>query len=80
MVRQYDVGTGPDRYSHLYTLFRYQSNGETEECSRLTIHEFTGGGFTYMVDAEEVDKAVFDAQFEEQITRRLLDRSAWTAF
>ena len=30
MVRQYDTGTGPNRYSNLYTVFRYLPDGETE--------------------------------------------------
>lgn len=82
MVRQYDVGTGPTRYSHLYTLFRYLPSGETQEAASLAIHEDTpdggAGTHTYLVDGEEVDQAAFEARFETLVGGRLLDRTAWT--
>lgn len=83
MVRQYDVGTGPNRYSHLYTLFCYQSSGETSELTRLHVHEYTFYDGTdsynsYGIDDEELDEESFQSQFEELVTSRLLGRSAWT--
>lgn len=82
MVRQYDTGTGPNRYSHLYTVFRYLSGGETEETASLTIHEDTSDGgaetLTYLVDNEEVDQDTFETRFEELVESRLLSREDWT--
>lgn len=60
MVRQYDTGTGPNRYSNLYTVFRYLPDGETEECASLAVHQDTQEDgtevFTYLVDDAEVDQ------------------------
>ena len=83
MVRQYDVGTEPNRYSHLYTLYRYQADGEMTELSHMFIHEYTycdgaAPSTVYGIDGEEVDEAVFSACFEALVTSQLLDRSAWT--
>ena len=82
MVRQYDTGTGPSRYSHLYTLLRYQSDGETQTVAQLSVHEDTGEdgavSVTYQMDGAEVQQADFEAGFDALITSQLLERSAWT--
>ena len=82
MVRQYDTSTGPSRYSHLYTLFRYQSDGRTQTVAELSVHEDTGeDGSTsviYQLDGAEVEQAGFEQRFQELITGRLLERTAWT--
>ena len=81
MVRQYDTGTGPTRYSHLYNLFRYLSDGETEETANLTIHEDTSDGgvetLTYLLDNEEVDQDTFEVRFEELVESQLLSPEEW---
>lgn len=79
MVRQYDVGTGPNRYSHHYTLYRCQAGGEMTELSHMFIHEYTGAASSavYGIDGGEVDEAVFSARFEALVTSQLPDRSAW---
>lgn len=81
MVRQYDTGTGPTRYSHLYSLFRYLSDGETEETANLTIHEDTSDGgvetLTYLLDNEEVDQDTFEVRFEELVESQLLSPEEW---
>ena len=75
MVRQYDTGTGPNRYSNLYTVFRYLPDGETEECASLAVHQDTQEDgtevFTYLVDDAEVDQDTFAAEFEELVGSRL---------
>ena len=82
MVRQYDTGTGPNRYSNLYTVFRYLPDGETEECASLAVHQDTQEDgtevFTYLVDDAEVDQATFAAEFEELVGSRLLSLEDWT--
>lgn len=81
MVRQYDTGTGPSRYSHLYTLFRYRTDGETETVAELSIHEDTGGdgaaALTYQIGGTQVTQAAFEARFDALVTSQLLERSAW---
>ena len=81
MVRQYDTGTGPNRYSHLYTVFRYLPDGETEECASLAVHQDTQEDgtevFTYLVDDAEVDQDTFAAEFEELVGSRLLSLEDW---
>ena len=78
---QYDTGTGPTRYSHLYNLFRYLSDGETEETANLTIHEDTSDGgvetLTYLLDNEEVDQDTFEVRFEELVESQLLSPEEW---
>lgn len=82
MVRQYDTLTGPSRYSQLYTLFRYQSDGSQETVAQLSVHEDTGAdgntSVTYQVDGTEVEQADFESEFQALITGRLLERAAWT--
>ena len=82
MVRQYDTGTGPNRYSNLYTVFRYLPDGETEECASLAVHQDTQEDgtevFTYLVDDAEVDQDTFAAEFEELVGSRLLSLEDWT--
>ena len=82
MVRQYDTGTGPNRYSNLYTVFRYLPDGETEECASLAVHQDTQEDgtevFTYLVDDAEVDQDTFAAEFEELVGDRLLSLEDWT--
>lgn len=81
MVRQYDTSTGPNRYSHLYTLFRYQSGGETQTVAELAVHEDTGEGggvsAVYQIDGTEVRQAAFEEAFYDLVTSRLLERSSW---
>ena len=81
MVRQYDTGTGPARYSHLYNLFCYLSDGETEETANLTIHEDTSDGgvetLTYLLDNEDVDQDTFEVRFEELVESQLLSPEEW---
>ena len=81
MVRQYDTGTGPNRYSNLYTVFRYLPDGETEECASLAVHQDTQEDgtevFTYLVDDAEVDQDTFAAEFEELVGSRLLSLEDW---
>ena len=83
MVRQYDTGTGPNRYSNLYALLRYQPDGETQTVATLAIHQEIaqdgGSSVAYQIGDSTVDQARFEAEFERLITGRLLDRSAWTA-
>ena len=84
MVRQYDVGTGPSRYSHLYTLYRCQAGGEMTELSHMFIHEYTycdgaAPSTIYGIDGEEVDEAVFSARFEALVTSQLKTPAAPTA-
>ena len=82
MVRQYDTGTGPNRYSNLYTVFRYLPDGETEKCASLAVHQDTQEDgtevFTYLVDDAEVDQDTFAAEFEELVGSRLLSLEDWT--
>lgn len=80
MVRQNDFnGTCS------YTLFHYNSDGETEEISTLfareeLIPEDSGEPCPYYsIDGEETDKAVFDEKLNEMVMNKMLDRSAWTA-
>ena len=82
MVRQYDTGTGPNRYSHLYTVFRYLPDGETERDAppwRYTRIRRRAGTevFTYLVDDAEVDQDTFAAEFEELVGSRLLSLEDW---
>ena len=81
MVRLYDTGTGPNRYSHLYTVFRYLPDGETEECASLAVHQDTQEDgtevFTYLVDDAEVEQDTFAAEFEELVGSRLLSLEDW---
>ena len=53
-TRIFRVGTGPNRYSNLYTVFRYLPDGETEECASLAVHQDTQEDgtevFTYLVE------------------------------
>ena len=82
MVRQYDTLTGPSRYSQLYTLFRYQSDGSQETVAQLSVHEDTSEdgstSVTYQLDGAEVEQADFEGEFQALITGRLLERTAWT--
>lgn len=82
MVRQYDTGTGPERYSNLYTLLRYLPDGTTETVATLAIHEETALdgsiSITYQIDGSTVDPSNFKTEFDRLITGRLLERTAWT--
>ena len=80
MVRQYDFNG-----TRTYTIFRYDSNGKTEEISSLFAREELIPEDSenpcpyYEVDGEETDKAVFDEKLNETVTDKMLDRSVWTA-
>lgn len=79
MVRQYDTNG-----SRIYTIFRYKSNGETEDISHLFAREelipedSTEPCPYYEIDGRAVDKAEFDEQLDALVTGRMLERSAWT--
>lgn len=80
MVRQYDFNG-----ARTYTIFRYNSNGETEELSSLFAREELipeDSSETcpyYEVNREEVEQSVFDEKLNDMIINQMLDRSAWTA-
>ena len=80
MVRQYDFNG-----TCTYTIFRYDTNGKTEEISSLFAREELIPEDSeepcpyYEVNGEETDKAVFDEKLNETVTDKMLDRSAWTA-
>lgn len=79
MVRQYDFNG-----TRTYTIFRYNSDGHTEEISSLfareeLIPEDSGEPCPYYeVNGKETDKAAFDEKLNETVTAQMLDRSAWT--
>lgn len=80
MVRQYD-------YSGVssYTIFRYQTDGTTEDLMSLftrqeRIPEDSAAPCPYYeVDGNEVEQAVFAEQLKHLITDQMLERPAWTA-
>lgn len=80
MVRQYDLGGTSN-----YTLFRYHSGGEEEILSFFTVSEEWVDAQSaerktrYTENGEEVEKETYDVHFNNAVTSRLLDRSAWTA-
>ena len=80
MVRQYDFNG-----TCTYTIFRYDSNGKTEEISSLFAREELIPDDSsepcpyYEVNGKETDKAVFDEKLNETVTDKMLDRSDWTA-
>ena len=80
MVRQYDFNG-----TCTYTIFRYDTNGKTEEISSLFAREELIPDDSsepcpyYEVNGEETDKTAFDEKLNETVTDKMLDRSAWTA-
>ncbi len=80
MVSQYDYNG-----TRSYTIFRYQANGETKDISTFFMREELIPEYSpepcpyYAIDGKEVDKAVFEEQFDALVTGRMLERSAWTS-
>lgn len=78
MVRQYDYSG-----TRSYTLFRYKSNGETENISNLFARdELIYSDSTepcpyYEIDGAEVDKDEFNKQINSLITEQLIKRTDW---
>lgn len=79
IVRQYDYSD-----NSIYTLCRYQSDGNTQEVTTLHFHnspldEEDDRTFPwYGIDYGEVTEAEFSEQLAANVTSQLLDRSAWT--
>lgn len=80
MVRQYDTnGTS------IYTLFRYQKDGEAEELlnmfarEELPYPESTDPCPYYEIGGNEVDRTEFDEQLDKLVQSQMLERTAWTA-
>lgn len=79
MVSQYDYND-----THLYTIFRYLSDGEHEILCELYARESLIDENSeepcpyYTIDGTEVEQSVFEDRLEEMIQKRLLPRSAWT--
>lgn len=80
MVRQYDWNR-----TQSYTLFHYQSDGEIKELENLFVRrenipeDSTQPCPYYEVNGKEVEQSEFEAQLQEKILDRLLQRDAWTA-
>ena len=80
MVRQYDFNG-----TCTYTIFHYNSNGETEELyilfsrEELIPEDSNEPCPYYEADGKEVEKSVFDEKLNVIVTDKMLDRSAWTA-
>ncbi len=78
MVRQYDYSG-----TRSYTLFRYKSNGETENVSQLFARDeliysdSTESCPYYEIDGTEVDKDEFNKQIDSLITEQLIKRTDW---
>lgn len=79
IVRQYDYSD-----NSTYTICRYQSDGNTQEVTKLHFHnspldQDDGRTFPwYGIDYNEVTEGEFNEQLAAKVTGQLLDRSAWT--
>lgn len=78
MARQYYTGA-----NRVYTIFRYRSDGSTEDVQNLFAREELVPEDSkepcpyYEVDGKEVGQAEFGEQLDALLTSRMLERSAW---